>query len=69
MVGKNNRVLGSTSFGRITAGSTKGGGANDSDSPRPVRAAVKALNDQVKESAERIDRAVKKVVGQKDTQD
>lgn len=71
--GKDDRVLGSVNLGRFAPGSNVGSGntvgASKTDSPRPGRAAVKALNDQVKASAERLDRAVKRVVGQKDADD
>ena len=72
-VGKDNRVLGSINLGKFAPGSHNGSGstvgADKTDGPRPGRAVVKAINDQVKASAERIDRAVKKLAGEQDDKD
>lgn len=37
--------------------------ANKTDNPRPVRTVAKSINDQVKASADRLDRTVKKLAG------
>lgn len=64
---KDNRVLGSVNLGRFAPGSSNGSGstvsAQTADRPQPVRAAVKAINDQVKAGADRLDSTVKNLSG------
>jgi hypothetical protein len=60
-------VVNNGNVGKFTPGSTKAVGADKTDRPRPVATAVKAINNQLRESAEHLSQTAKKLSGADDS--